>query len=252
MPNVRIGIVCEGPTDTVVIKVACERYLAELGWQANVFPIQPLRDSTLGEQGGWTMVRTWLLSNNHESRCLRHFGLGLFANGLDALQCDIIFIHLDSDIIKDAAFNEGAPPVMRSPVTDREYVVRKLADWIGRDNFTDADQHRYVSGVAVQSIETWCLALFKVNAGSIESIDGDQLGKAFNLALLASEGIQKADVASVPNKDRNRRARFVDTQSTKAGLQRAMDQSPSFNCAFAALKQSVEFLRPILGASAAP
>jgi hypothetical protein len=244
MSSIRIGIVCEGPTDAIVIKVACERYLSEHGWQADVFPIQPLRDRTLGEQGGWTMVRSWLLSNDHESRCKRHFGLGLFANGLDALRCDIIFVHLDSDIVSDVAFNEGAPPAVRSATTDREYVVNKLADWIGREHFTAADQYRYISGVAVQSIETWCLALFDAAAENIEELTGDELGRAFNTALLASESVQNVDVTGIPNKDRRRRARFVEKHSTMAGLHRAMDQSTSFSLAFSALKDSVEFLAP--------
>jgi hypothetical protein len=245
MARLRIGIVCEGSTDTVIIKTACERYLQELGWQAEVFSIQPLRDNTRGERGGWTMVRDWLASNPHDVRCRRHFGIGLFANGLDAFQCDIIFVHLDSDVIWDPVFNSGRAPKTRTPSADRRLVEEVLEGWVGFSTLSDADRIRYVLGVAVQSTETWCIAMFEATTVDLERLEGRALAEEFNRVLLASESSSHNPTTAKPKKDTIRRARYVEKHATKAGLRRARLQSESFGKALTALKVAAEALAPL-------
>jgi hypothetical protein len=245
MSKVRIGIVCEGSTDAVVIQAICEQFLAEHGWQAHVFPIQPVRDNTQGEQGGWTMVRDWIVASSHQVRCERYLGLGLFANGLDAFQCDFIFIHLDSDIISDPAFNLGKPPATRNPIGDRKYVQLQLETWLDYNSLSKIDQIRYILGVSVQSTETWCVALFDPVITSVEELTGEFLAKTFNKALLSSESRPNESVEGVANKDRKRRMRFAKKQITTTSLRRAMTKSPSLKIAMDNLGASTASLVPV-------
>lgn len=64
----RVGAVCEGPTDYYAIESFFRQALWEdNGIKAEFVPIQPEMDSIIPE-GGWGRVLGWLNNNNPEYR----------------------------------------------------------------------------------------------------------------------------------------------------------------------------------------
>ncbi|MCK4712560.1 MAG: hypothetical protein KAT26_06735, partial [Marinosulfonomonas sp.] len=72
----RIGVVCEGPTDFIAIKEFLGASLAKRHINSTFISIQPDPDNTLGD--GWTRVFYWLENNLPQSRIKSYFDGGLF------------------------------------------------------------------------------------------------------------------------------------------------------------------------------
>ena len=159
-PALRIGLVTEGPTDQIVleklISAYCSTMLNEHPGVAFV-PLQPNGDRT--SEGGWEQVYKLCLNNLPEARRGTYFGGGLFADDLDALQCDVILVHLDSDICHQ--FRDKSPivpvPSSTSPPAERgDFVRRTILAWLWPSGSVADDKH--IAAPAVEATETWLVA----------------------------------------------------------------------------------------------
>lgn len=99
----RIGVICEGPTDWHAIKSFLGDSISSAGFSVELVPLQPDPDATSSE-GGWTKVLLWLKSHLPKSRIQQLFAKGLFGGGLATEPLDGILIQLDSDILGNDSF----------------------------------------------------------------------------------------------------------------------------------------------------
>lgn len=134
----KIGVVCEGPCDFVIIEWCLGAALKRLGYDAEFVPFQPARDRTSGthNDGGWHQVYKWCVRNDVAARA-RFFNGGLFADP-DALAVDLIIVHCDGDLRKiladrggweDLAFDNPANWA-DSPEQALDYCSKLIGGWI--------------------------------------------------------------------------------------------------------------------------
>ena len=64
----RIGVVCEGPTDAHAIVCFLQASLTHRGITPDFIPIQPDTDNTRPLDGGWGAVFLWLKKNGASQR----------------------------------------------------------------------------------------------------------------------------------------------------------------------------------------
>lgn len=209
----RIGVVCEGPTDFYAIAYFFGRSLENVGIETEFVPIQPEMDKTQPE-AGWGHVLLWLNKNPPAKRVQQYFKGGLFAGQLGVEELDGLLIQLDSDILEDKSFqtfvqrnyqyNYGAandPDARSAIVRDILQVSAKFSE------MTNADISRHVLAPAVESTETWCLAAFENLPQNFELLSSEQLRNGFMRALETSEGrapaAQYGNIDKCPKRRRN-------------------------------------------------
>lgn len=150
---VDIRVVCEGPTDTLVIRSAVEA----LGVEAVVTQIQPENNSnllgTLGEfGGGWKGVRAWC-----QSPFIRELLHVTLANAR------ALVIHVDADIAHDKELSCAKPCPPARDTTDAVRAV--VTGWLGAATVPP----KVVLCVPAMATEAWVFcALFpedKLTAG---------------------------------------------------------------------------------------
>lgn len=162
MTVLRVGLVTEGPTDQIVIRTLLAKYFDDLPPnQGIVFvDLQPTRDLTSGSiEGGWELVYAWCLRNPPEIRHSQYFESGLFDDGMDTGLCDLIVVHLDSDICSKVAkkVKSRSDPGSNASAQERgEFVEAVIRDWLWPNGEHSDDRH--IPAPAVESIETWLLA----------------------------------------------------------------------------------------------
>lgn len=100
----RIGVVCEGPTDAHAIVCFLHASLTYRGITPDFIPIQPDTDNTRPLEGGWGAVFLWLKKSPPRSRIRTYFHGGLFDGDLSAKRCDVMVFQLDTDILSDLGF----------------------------------------------------------------------------------------------------------------------------------------------------
>ena len=143
--TIRIGTVCEGLTDHVIIGKILEVYIGINGEN-----IQPSSDrSSLG--GGWTNVHKW---------CAGYIEMEkpIFDYGLDKKFFDFILIHLDSDIYENiiGAYYKKKTGFNRTEHQDRyDLVLHTIIKWLNNQT------KKIIFCIAVESIETWIYASIK-------------------------------------------------------------------------------------------
>lgn len=212
----RVGVVCEGPTDYHAISFFFKSALANSGVEAKFFPIQPHMDNTKPE-AGWGNVLLWLKNKPPFSRVQQYFCGGLFGGPSSTEPFDCIVIHLDSDILAEESFctyirvtygYEVASPVASH---DRANEIRQVINLVAKfDALTDADKKRHVMAVAVESTEAWCVAVFKMPVQNAETLTGQALIDEFMCALEKSEGKDPNPPYASINKTIKRRKRFCE------------------------------------------
>ena len=102
----RVGVVCEGPTDWHAIVCFLEASLTDRGTAPVFVEIQPEMDKTNRANGGWGAALNWLKQNPPESRTQSYFNGGLFDDDLSAKQCDVMVFQMDADILSDCIFQD--------------------------------------------------------------------------------------------------------------------------------------------------
>lgn len=210
----RVGVVCEGPTDFVAIKHFFHHCLARNQIEADFIPIQPQMDNTSPE-GGWGNVLLWLSKNPPPVRIANLFGGGLFGGGLAIEPLSCLLIQLDTDVLDDVSFRNFVSSqynysvVSHSTTHDRADEVRKILRTAWReDAMTVADNDRHIATPAVESTEAWCLAAFFAQPQNCELIQGQSLIDQFMSALEVTEGRQPNLPYSQIDKNVRRRQRF--------------------------------------------
>lgn len=232
----KVGIVCEGPTDFFAIKEFFGAAMKGKGVDCKLFPIQPDIDNTRPE-GGWTQVMSWLDKNPPRSRVLKYFGPGLFKTSIDT--CDAILIQIDTDILDEPSFINYMNAhfscsinVCKGAAARADEVRRVL--WMAAclDELTEADQYKHVLAPAVESTENWCVAAFVLPTTDFETLSGQALVDAFMSSLLRYEGQTPTPPYSQIDKTVRRRERFCRDHAGFHGrvakgcqqFQRAQDQ----------------------------
>ena len=184
-------------------------------------------------EGGWTVVLQWLHNNPPPIRTANNLGGGLFANNMSTRICDVIIIHLDTDILDHEEFAE----YMRRRY---EYNVVSLANPVERgkemrriinlaaqiSDFTEADQKRHIAAPAVESTECWCVAAFHNVKSDPEELKGDALVLTFMTVLHKSESrpLQKFEKI---DKSQDRRQKFIERH--RGGFLRLERQSRHYS-----------------------
>ena len=218
----RIGIVAEGPTDVVAITNFLEHSLRRREIAVDFVELQPDPDNTL-PRGGWASVLKWLDNTPPDTRTMMYFGGGLFSNNLSAKACDVILLHLDSDVLSEPSFRRYVASEYNHSVndavapSDRGLEVRAVICIAGRmAELTQKDAERHVSVAAVESTEAWCVAAFAVVHGrNAELFRGTTLVEQFMTALHRSENRPVVSFSSI-NKNLERRSRFCARHAVRS------------------------------------
>ncbi len=153
----RIKVVCEGPTDLVVIESALNDILT--GREFELVLLQP-ETSEVGSDagpygGGWKGVRGWSLARKEEAGSLRASSA--------LLQTDLFILHLDADVADEKEVNcrKACPPPEDSTNALREVALT----WLGESELPP----RAVFCTPSKSTEAWVIAALYPNDGIVTS-----------------------------------------------------------------------------------
>jgi hypothetical protein len=239
----RVGVVCEGPSDFPAVACFFGHALETHGVTSEFVPLFPEMDKTRPE-GGWANVLLWLGRNPPETRIQRYFGGGLFAGALSTEPLDAILIQLDGDALHDASFQNfvrlkhsyevATTNSPRDKAIQIERIIALAGDF---EAMTQADVARHIPAPAIEATETWCVAAFSSAHQNYEILDGQDLIDAFMTALERSEGRTPQAQYSNIDKSLPRRRRFCQTHAT--GSARIARGCPQFDRALARLTSLV-------------
>lgn len=229
MRQVKIRIVAEGKTDQLIIKELVNAYLAtqsELNFELNFLNEQPTADRT--SCGGWEMVYKWCLTNPPSERETIYFGTGLFANDMDNLSCDILIIHLDSDICEKIGdkTNISTPPPdnTAAPASRGLFIKQVIEGWLWPDQPVQKDKH--IIAPAVEAIEAWLVA--GLSHDDIDPESNHDIVK--RLAVLNHTVIKKTAVPSTIKSIRKNDRTYNNILTVaKENVSRVFDRCPHFN-----------------------
>ena len=215
----RVGVVCEGPTDFFAIKSFFGHGLENDEINAQFVPIQPEVDN-MNSEGGWTNVLLWLDRNNPDYRIKNYFGGGVFEKPNDKPPLDAILIQLDSDILGELSFTNhvsnaydlvvGNPGNAQERADEIRRVIRSAAKF---DDMAEHDVELHVLAPAVESTEAWCVAAFTTPTPNCELLKGQHLKDEFMIALERREGRVPSPPYAKVDKDQKRRQRFLATHA---------------------------------------
>lgn len=232
----RIGVVCEGPTDVHPISDYFAARLAHAGVEARFLHLQPDPDAT-NPSAGWGNIEYWLENNPPTERISRYL-VGLFESGLDAKKCDAFLIQMDVDHVDHQSFiarmtNKYAITPSGVAKVDRvSFAKQSLAAWAQLASCTHAIAQKHVIVPAADSSETWCIAAFDKRVGDVEDVRGKAKVQLFMDALHISESRACAECVAI-DKTPARRARFC--AAYRRFHQRIYDQCEQFRLAADAL-----------------
>ena len=208
----KVGIICEGPTDFVAIENFFGAAMAANGIECEFVSVQPDMDNTR-PNGGWASVLNWLLKNPPDARALRYFGSGLFS--ISSASYDALLIQMDADILDDPNFQRfsinhlGYHVKVAEASSERADEIREVLRIAGRfGDMTERDQNRHVLSPAVESTENWCVAAFTMPPNDFETLSNQDLTDAFMSALHRSEGADPTPPYANIDKSMQRRSRF--------------------------------------------
>ena len=175
----RIGVVCEGPTDALAITNFLRASLKSHGIESVFVPIQPESDRTKPSDGGWHAVLSWLRKNPPESRIKNYLSGGLFDSDLSAKRCDVLVFQMDSDILSKVGFRNWTRNNLDYDVTDssdpiqRGIEIRSIIGIAGDfETLSDDESTRHIPAPAVESTEAWCVAVYGMFTGEHERLKG--------------------------------------------------------------------------------
>lgn len=227
----RIGVICEGQTDFLAIKIFLEKEFLLLGQNFVFDMIQPAFDNSL--PSGWPQVLLWLENNEMTFRSALYLkGDSLFAVEDEEAKYDALLFQMDSDVIGEQSF-EGfiekrkisyAPPVNN---VDRGNVIRHVMLAIG-GHASDAEalHHKEVMAPVVESSEAWVLAAENI-ANNPEVLIGQPLINEFGALVGRCSGhAPKPSYGSINKntKTRGRICKAIARASTPAGRSHHYDE----------------------------
>ncbi|MCI5126704.1 MAG: hypothetical protein D3925_20055 [Candidatus Electrothrix sp. AR5] len=187
----KIGVVCEGPTDRIIIEAILDSCMDDY----IPVSIQPPHTAVGGDAGihgaGWKGIRTW---------CQQEAAGGKF-NGI-LRNIDILIIQVDADVQYESDAEVNRPVPCPPPESGADTVRKLLLDWLALDLLPA----RAVFCVPAAASETWALAALFPDAPEIVSCDSTsadifciecrtdiksllrRLGKRFRPKLVISQG----------------------------------------------------------------
>lgn len=229
----RIGVVCEGPSDFPAITIFLEKALRDKGIAPVFLPLYPEMDKTRPE-GGWANVLLWLQNNPPENRIQRFFGGGLFAGALSYEPLSAIIMHLDADVIDVGSFRNFVRNNYNLEVFDtddhvkRSEQIHNVLELAAKfESMTHSDVLKHVTLPAVEASEAWCVAAFHGQTENYELLRGQQLIDAFMSVLERSEGREpKLSYVNV-DKSPERRSRFCERHAS--GFTRILNGCSQFS-----------------------
>jgi hypothetical protein len=219
----KIGVVCEGPTDFVAIRDFVGAALERRGISVTFLPLQPRPDCT--DDGGWTRVIFWLEKNAPAVRMNSILGAGVFEDDLDSRICDALIIQMDSDILGEASFvnfmeSKGLNALNPDePLQRGSEIDRVLTHFARLTELNEADALKHALGPAVESTETWCVAAFCRLADDPELLKDAYLFQVFGRYLTKSEGSESVGPFGPPNKSVKRRRAFCERHRNSVYLE---------------------------------
>lgn len=227
----RIGVICEGQTDFVAIKIFLEDEFTRRKRSVIFDMIQPAFDNSL--PSGWSQVLLWLENNELPFRSALYMkGDSLFAVEDEESKYDALLFQMDTDIIGEAGFEafiskrnlSYTPPGNN---VDRGNVIRHILLSIG-GHASDAVSlsHNEVMAPIVESSEAWILAAENVT-NHPESLIGQPLIDAFGALVARSSGqIPKASYTSInkTTKTRKRICNLIVKSSSPTGRSHHYDE----------------------------
>lgn len=214
----KIGVICEGPTDFIAFEAFIGNALAKQGIHSKFVSISPDMDNT-SPRGGWERVLRWLKKNPPQKRNIKFFGRGPFGPNLPSNLMDCLLIQMDADILDDSAFRnyvgqryaqialtDPAPsePDARAREIEMVFVAAGWRDPCMEEKY----MIRHVSLPAVETSEAWCLAACSENMEDFEHVSGQNLIDRFMSALDRSEGLMPRGSYGDIDKNLARRERF--------------------------------------------
>ena len=163
----KVGVICEGPTDFLAISHFLAASLKIRGLKVEFIDIQPEIDATsVNAGGGWSIALSWLQNNPLVARESAYLGAGLFGGGLAAKACDFLIVQIDSDVLDEPSFhayvNSRSGLTVNCPTDPADRFVAVQSVLLHFCEFPDEDsglQARHIVAPAVENTETWCVAL---------------------------------------------------------------------------------------------
>jgi len=155
MPS--FALIAEGITDQVIIEriifTVTNNILDDIEDEADIQPLQPLRDATDqsrvadGNFGGWERVREFCQSPERLEQALEFN--------------DYLVIHIDTDMCEHANFGvpllQAGEPLPAIDLLDR--VAIKIKEWLG-ENFVATHGEKLIFAIAIHSTECWLLTYY--------------------------------------------------------------------------------------------
>lgn len=192
----RVGVVCEGPTDFLAISHFLRASMKRRGVEAEFVDIQPEVDATSKKSGGgWTIAIAWLIENPPEARRRAYLEQGLFGGGLAAKKCDVLLIQIDADVLGDESFRNYVqknigwlPAIATTAQCSFDEVARVLLHFSGYTDSAAAVADRNVIAPVVQNTETWCVAVRAPDVSNLELLDKAVVATMYEQRLEEFEG----------------------------------------------------------------
>lgn len=169
----RLGIVCEGLTDVVIITELIDEISPDTSYRV----IKPYLDATTGEyeSWGWTNIRLWCERNSGRSVEIEpdFFRAGAPGIVMQTMSVDIltqssvetICIQMDTDIAEKIDTKRGFTNYMSSVegASRRNYCEKYILKWLK----TDARDDLFLI-LPTMALETWIIAVFdRTNAHDV-------------------------------------------------------------------------------------
>jgi len=231
----KIGIVCEGPTDFFAVQNFFEEVLSNYNIEAEIISLQPDMDNTR-PSGGWAPVLTWLENNNAATRVKKYLGKGLFASGLSAKTVDAILIQIDSDILGEDSFENyierkfGFKTELSQTKEERsDQIKRVLHSACQIDRLDEENKNKHILCPAVESTEAWCIVVFQETDIDVFSLRGQDLVNAFGRVFQKSLGVKEENIQEeFININKNQKSRKKFCQKYRGGSNLLFDKCSNF------------------------
>ena len=220
-----IGLVCEGVTDYIIFEKLVGDIARKAGMPVSFRRFHPAQDATSGqvESGGWLTVFQWCVRNTPERR-RPLFSVGsLFQTA--AAPCDLILVHLDTDICERLAQSQlevlqhvfPAEYDLTSPIGRGSFIKAVIAHWLQLRLLDEEFRAKHIPAPAVECSEAWLIA----SRADITSPEDDRTIMEKFITIVCETLKQKTpELPSSFTKNPHRYRRFIQRSETDALLVR--------------------------------
>lgn len=212
----KIGVVCEGPSDFPAIA----HFVGESLRSRNITPefgvLFPEKDKTR-QTGGWASIFSWMQKYPPEARVQQFFSSGIFGGSLTTKPYDLIIFQMDTDVLDSSSFADYVKKTYghkvkkdQDPAARAHQVAGVIDQALALDQLTNRDASRHIPFPAVESTESWCIGIFHNQSIAAEALKGEDLTESFMKVLERSESKEPKDMYNNIDKSQKRRYRFCE------------------------------------------